>query len=272
MFKAAFSPKPSDRQDALWFIIQGGRLLVKKNSRPAAVPQTRHLLQSIPEFVNTQFLGHLDGQPCFAAGPPEDFQLGENIEFRGLKTLFGQIDENCLWVAGRANQLVRWSRHHSYCGKCGQETTDKKDERAKICTACGLVNYPRVSPAIIVAVIKEDQILLARSGRFPGGFFSVLAGFVEPGETLEACVKREVFEETGIEVKNIRYFGSQPWPFPDSLMVAFTAEYAGGEIQIDGKEIVAADWYTTENLPDIPPGISIARQLIDWFADSGSHT
>jgi NAD+ diphosphatase len=269
MFKAAFKPSPSDRENALWFIIQGGRLLVKKNSLPAAVPQTRHLSKPISKFVQTQFLGYLDGQPCFAAGPPTDYQPGANLEFRGLKTLFGKIDENRLWVAGRANQLVRWSRHHRYCGKCGQKTADKEDERARICTACGLVNYPRVSPAIIVAVIKDDQILLARSGRFPGGFFSVLAGFVEPGETLEACVQREVREETGIEVENIRYFGSQPWPFPDSLMVAFTADHAGGKIQIDGNEIVAADWYTRDRLPDIPPEISIARQLIDWFVDSG---
>ncbi len=269
MFKAAFKPVPSDREDALWFIIRGGRLLLKRNSRPAVVPQTRHLSKIIPDFINTQFLGYLDNRPCFAAGPPGDFQPGDNLEFRGLKTLFGQIDESRLWVAGRANQLVRWSRHHSYCGKCGQKTTDKKDERAKLCAACGLVNYPRVSPAIIVAVIKADKILLARSGRFPGGFFSVLAGFVEPGETLEECVKREVFEETGIEVKSIRYFGSQPWPFPDSLMVAFTAEYAAGDIRIDGREIVEAAWYSKGNLPDIPPGVSIARQLIDWFADTG---
>ncbi|MCP3950698.1 MAG: NAD(+) diphosphatase [Desulfobacterales bacterium] len=267
MFKPSFRPSASDQENALWFIIQGGCLLVKRNSRPAVIPQTRHISKYISEFRHTQFLGSLDGQPCFAAGPPPDFQPDDNLEFRGLRSLFGRIDENHLWVAGRANTLVRWRRHHSYCGKCGQKTTGKEDERARICTACGLVNYPRVSPAIIVAVTKGDQILLARSGRFPGGFFSVLAGFVEPGEGLETCVEREVFEETGITVKNIRYFGSQPWPFPDSLMVAFTAEYAGGEIKIDGKEIVAADWYTKDSLPDIPPGISIARQLIDWFVE-----
>ena len=267
MFKPAFRPTASDQENALWFIIKGGRLLVKRNSHPVVIPQTRHLSKYISAFMHTQFLGHLEGQPCFAAGPPPDFQPEDHLEFRGLKSLFGRIDENHLWVAGRANQLVRWSRHHSYCGKCGQKTAEKADERARICTACGLVNYPRVSPAIIVAVIKGDQILLARSGRFPGGFFSVLAGFVEPGEGLETCVEREVFEETGIAVKNIRYFGSQPWPFPDSLMVAFTADYAGGEIEIDGKEIVAAEWYIKDSLPDIPPGISIARQLIDWFVE-----
>ena len=269
MFKAAFKPSPRDRENALWFIINDGRLLVKKNSRPVTVPRTGQLADVLPGCGHILFLGHLDGCPCFAAGPPADFRPVDGLEFRGLKALFGRIDENHLWVAGRANQLVRWSRHHRFCGKCGQPTEDKKDERAKHCPTCGLVNYPRVSPAIIVAVTKDDQILLARSGRFPGGFFSVLAGFVEPGESLEACVRREVFEETGIAVKHIRYFGSQPWPFPDSLMVAFTAEHAGGEIRIDGKEIVAADWHRRDNLPDIPPGISIARQLIDWFVDSG---
>ncbi len=272
MFKAAFKPSISERENALWFIIQSGRLLIKRNSQPALVPQTRQFGGSIPAFSHTQFLGHLDGQPCFAAAPPADYQPEDGFEFRGLRALFGKIDENQLWVAGRANQLVRWSRHHSYCGRCGEKTADKADERAKFCPACNLVNYPRVSPAIIVAVVKGEQLLLARSGRFPGGFFSVLAGFVEPGEGLEACVEREVFEETGIKVKNINYFGSQPWPFPDSLMVAFTAEHAGGDIQIDGEEIVAADWYTRDNLPNIPPGISIARQLIDWFSDSGCHT
>jgi len=253
----------------LWFIISGGRLLVKKNSRPVVVPGARRLADVIPGCGHTQFLGHLGGRPCFAAGSPPDFQPLDGLEFKGLKSLFGRIDEDQLWVAGRANQLVRWGRHHRFCGKCGQPTENKQDERAKICPGCGLVNYPRVSPAIIVAVIKDDQILLGRSGRFPGGFFSVLAGFVEPGESLEACVEREVFEETGIAVKHIRYFGSQPWPFPDSLMVAFTAEHAGGDIKIDGREIVAADWYARGNLPDIPPKISVARQLIDWFIDSG---
>jgi NAD+ diphosphatase len=123
-----------------------------------------------------------------------------------------------------------------------------------------------VSPAIIVAVVKDRQLLLAHSTRFTAKFYSVLAGFVEPGETLEDCVQREVFEEVGVRVRNIRYFGSQPWPFPDSLMVAFTAEYAGGEIRVDPVEIADAGWFSAGALPAIPPRISIARQLIDWFA------
>jgi NAD+ diphosphatase len=124
-----------------------------------------------------------------------------------------------------------------------------------------------MSPAIIVAVVKDKKILLARASRFPYEMYSVLAGFVEPGESLEACVKREVREEVGIEVKNIRYFGNQPWPFPNSLMVAFTADYAAGEIRIDETEIVDAGWFSANNFPLIPSKISIARHLIDWFAE-----
>jgi NAD+ diphosphatase len=141
----------------------------------------------------------------------------------------------------------------------------KRDEYAVICPACKLVRYPIVSPAIIVAVIKDRTLLLARSPRFPKGRFSVLAGFVEPGETLEQCVQREIREEVRLEVKNIRYFGSQAWPFPNSLMIGFTAEHAGGDIVIDNREIIDAAWFSASALPDIPQPPTIARRLIDWF-------
>ena len=143
----------------------------------------------------------------------------------------------------------------------------RTDVRAKECSECSRLEFPRISPAIIVLIEKGDALLLARSARFAGQFFSVLAGFVEPGESLEAAVYREVMEEIGISVKNIRYFGSQPWPFPDSLMIGFTAQYESGEIRIDGEEIVEAGWYQAGNLPKIPGKLSIARQLIDWFIE-----
>ena len=189
-----------------------------------------------------------------------------------MRALFGLLDENLIWVAGRANQLVDWRRIHRYCGRCGHATEDKPDERARICPRCGLINYPRLSPAIIVAVVKGDRILLARNKRFRRPFYSVLAGFVEPGETLEECVAREVGEEVGISLANIRYFGSQPWPFPNSLMVGFVAEHAGGEIAVDNRELTDARWFSAGNLPPIPPRISIARRLIDWFVETRSCT
>lgn len=149
---------------------------------------------------------------------------------------------------------------------------NKNDERAKVCPSCGFVNYPRISPAMIVAVTRGREILLAKGSRFQGGFYSVLAGFVEPGETFEECVEREIKEEVGLKVKNINYFGSQPWPFPDSLMVGFTAEYAGGDITIDNKEILDAGWYTAEGLPLIPGNGSIARRLIDWYVQKQDNS
>lgn len=145
----------------------------------------------------------------------------------------------------------------------------EEGDRALTCAACRNTLYPRISPAIIVAITSGHRLLLARSGHFPGRrMFSVIAGYVEPGETLEDCVRREISEEVGLEVRRIRYFGSQAWPFSGSLMVGFTAEHAGGQIAVDGREILEADWFTRDRLPEIPGKISIARQLIDWFVEN----
>jgi NAD+ diphosphatase len=190
------------------------------------------------------------------------------MEWQGLRRLYGALDEEMFWVAGRAFQIMDWDRTHQHCGRCGSPTENKTDERAKVCPKCGTVSFPRMSPAIIVAVVRDESILLAHAARFPGAMFSVLAGFVEPGESLEDCVRREVKEEAGVELKNIRYFGSQPWPFPNSLMIGFTSEFAGGEIKTDMKEIVDARWFTADRLPTIPDKISIARKLIDWFVET----
>jgi len=178
-------------------------------------------------------------------------------------------------LAGRAIQVVTWDRTHQFCGQCGTPTESLADERAKRCPACGLISYPRLSPAIIIAVVRHtgegQRLLLARNHRFAPGRFSVVAGYVEPGETLEECAGREVCEEVGIQIKDIRYFGSQPWPFPNSLMIGFTAEYAGGEIRLEEKEIAEAGWFAADSLPGMPPKMSIARRLIDWFAAGGPN-
>ena len=133
------------------------------------------------------------------------------------------------------------------------------------CPRCGMMHYPRVSPAVIVRVNRGEAVLLARSPGFPKGMRSVLAGFVEPGESIEETVRREVREEVGVEVRNLRYFGSQPWPFPNSLMIGMTADHAGGELAPQPGEIEDAAWYRADDLPGIPPKISIARRLIDDF-------
>jgi NAD+ diphosphatase len=143
-------------------------------------------------------------------------------------------------------------------------------ERAKKCPNCGLLHFPRLAPAIIVAIERGDRLLMARSRRFTTGMYSVLAGFVEPGESLEETVAREVKEEVGISLKDIKYFGSQPWPFPHSLMIGFTATYASGEIVMDDSEIEDAGWFTVDSLPPLPGKISIARKLIDGFIEKHS--
>lgn len=255
-------------ETALWFLIKDQNLLLKTEGEKGVVPLSSDLERLGLEPVHRQYLGSLNGRACYGAEVSNDTIISDPLfEFKGLRTVFEWLEEDLIWTAALANQLVHWNRNHQYCGKCGHSTQDKEDERAKICPECGLVNYPRLSPAIIVAVIKENRILLAHSRRSPKGLYSVLAGFVEPGETLEACVKREVREEVGLEVKNIRYFGSQPWPFPDSFMIAFTAEYAGGDIAVDQSEILDADWFSAEALPPIPTKISISRKLIDWFIE-----
>ena len=259
-----------DAANALWFIYDRGRLLVKIQNDSCEIPETSDLKPFQSAILHKQYLGTLDGRSCYTAEIADDNPKGMGLESRDLRALFGKLNENLIWIAGRANQLVNWNQIHQYCGSCGEPTEFKTDERAKICPQCGLTNYPRLSPAVIVAVLKNNKILLGRNKRFKLPFYSVLAGFVEPGETLEQCVKREIREEVGITVKDIRYFGSQPWPFPDSLMIAFTAEYAGGDIRLDGSEIIDAAWFGKDNLPKIPPKISIARQLIDWFIQKGT--
>ena len=261
-FKAPDKVDPS----AFWFVFKEEHLLLNTTGATPSIPETRDLADCRSHLVRRQFIGSLDGRDCYTADMDDGAPPGQGLEAKHLRSIFNTVEEEIIWAAGTANQLATWKRNHQYCGRCGAACEDKQDERAKICPACGLINYPRLSPAVIVAVLRENKILLARNRRFRLPFFSVLAGFVEPGETLEACVAREIEEEVGISVKNIRYFGSQPWPFPDSLMVGFIADYAGGEIRVDDTEIMEAEWFSREDLPRIPPRISIARQLIDWFA------
>ena len=244
------------------------KLLVHSGNGSCSLPDAARLAADGLKPVHSLFLGILGEQFCYAAELGPDQTVPASWEWMDLRGLAGAVGEELFWIAGRANHLLDWDRSHRFCGQCGHPTQDKSDERAKRCPACGLVNYPRLSPAVIVAVIKGDRILLARNKRFRGPFYSVLAGFVEPGETLEQCVQREIHEEVGLSVKNIRYFGSQPWPFPNSLMVGFVADYADGEITVDNSELMEAGWFAAEALPNLPLKISIARRLIDWFVNT----
>jgi NAD+ diphosphatase len=202
-------------------------------------------------------------------GAGESSDVPDGYEWRPLRNLGAQLDADSWMLAGRAVQLVEWARTSRYCGRCGTATERAARERAASCPRCGFNAYPRLAPAIIVIVERGDAILLGQ-GRGFQGMYSALAGFAEPGEALEETIRREVREEVGVEVGHIRYFGSQPWPFPHSLMIGFFATWLSGEIEIDGDEIVDAKWFKSDDLPNIPPPLSIARRLIDdWISRQG---
>jgi len=223
-------------------------------------------IEDAPLPEQAHFLGALDGRPCIAVDEGTDDKTADAPGFVGLRQLWGQVDGQVWAVASRAVQIVAWDGTHRFCGRCGQQTQPLVDQRARQCPNCGLAVYPRLAPAVIVLVERSDgRVLLARNANFSEPFYSCLAGFVEPGETLEEAVRREVREEVGIEVRDLRYFGSQPWPFPHSLMVGFVAQLASGELRPDGHEITDADWFSVSDLPRVPGEISIARALIeDW--------
>ena len=248
-----------------WFIFQENKLLIDQSPESVTLPFLIDLSELGLIGIRQNYLGQLDHRLCYAAEVAEGTIPPAGMAFDGLRQVYRRLHEDLFWIAARAVQIIDSDRTHQFCGRCGVPLRTQTDERAKACPQCGLLHFPRLAPAIIVLVERGNQLLLARSRHFMPGMYSVLAGFVEPGESLEEAVVREVKEEVGIEIKDIKYFGSQPWPFPHSLMIGFTAAYAGGEISLDDKEIEDAGWYTLEKLPRIPGKISIARKLIDGF-------
>ncbi len=264
-YNTAFVPAMSgdcDGRPARWFVFYEGRMLVASIGDELLVPTCTHLAELGLEPARIQFLGMLHGEPAYAAEIAAP-NTPEGMIWQGLRSLFGRFDEVLVGVASRASQIIEWDRTHQYCGRCGSPTVLRSDERARTCPSCRLSVYPRINPAIMVLITNGRQVLLARRPSAPNNRFSAFAGFVEAGESLEQTVARETHEEVGVAVKNIRYFGSQSWPFPNSLMIAFTAEYAGGEIRPDGVEIEEARWFDPAELPNVPDRISISRWLID---------
>lgn len=264
-FVPGIVPPEVQSDPAWWFVFQESKLLVYQKPDSITIPFLIKPDELSLFFIRQNYLGHLDNDHCYAAEVAEGTIPPAGMVFEGLRQVYGRLDDDLFWIAARAVQIIDWDRTHRFCGRCGVPLKSRTTERAKECPQCGLLHFPRLAPAIIVLVERGNQLLLARSRHFMPGMYSVLAGFVEPGESLEEAVVREVKEEVGIEIKDINYFGSQPWPFPHSLMIGFTATYAGGEISIDDKEIEDAGWYTAEKLPRLPGKISIARKLIDGF-------
>jgi NAD+ diphosphatase len=255
-----------------WFAIQQDKILVQQESTETTIPLLNDFGELGLPILRQHYLGLLGGHDCFTVEVIGTVDPPIGMRFEGLRQIHSLMGEMFFALGGRALQIIDWDRTNQFCGRCGSRTRTHPTERAKECPQCGLLHFPRLAPAIIVLVQRNREVLLARARRFETPMYSTVAGFVEPGETLEEAVTREVKEETGITVKDLQYFGSQPWPFPHSLMVGFTANYASGEITLCDGENLDVGWFTPDGLPQLPGGLSIARKLIDWFLENQNQS
>lgn len=269
-FQPSVKPLHNEKEEDYWFLFKDDKLMVYEKEGQIHIPRRKDVLKLNISIYNIQCMGSYFGYNCYC-GEFVDLIEDERIGLMDLKTLSKSVEENMYFLVSKANLLLNWLKSNQYCGRCGSKMhrKDSQFERAMVCSKCNNTTWPRTSPAVIVAITKGDKLLLARNKQFLDRRYSVIAGFVEYGETFEECVKREAYEEVGIKVKNIRYFGSQPWPFPNSMMIGFTAEYLEGEIRVDGEEIVDADWFSKEEVEKMhKKSISLGSQLIEWFLKS----
>ncbi len=249
----------------------GDRLLVREEGEDLHVPRVAELaaaLEADAEMLRDAEvrLPAAEGAPCRAYDLPEGLEAPPGFRLAGLRGLHAHLPQGLFDAAGAAYQKLLWLRTHGFCSRCGAATRRHAEHEAMECPRCGHLHFPRLAPAVIVLVERGEEMLLARSPHFPEGMYSTLAGFVEPGESLEGAVHREILEEVGVEVEDLRYFGSQPWPFPHSLMVGFHARWRAGELAPDGVEVVDAGWFGRRRLPPrLPSELSIARRLVEDF-------
>lgn len=257
--------QPQTHARALLFIFRAGELLVR--AADLSLPESTDGLPGNLLLQDMHALGLWHGRYCCAAELAADVDMGSDFVSRNLRDLFRIFDEELLGIAGRAAQIVEWARTHRYCGVCATPMQPLAGERAMHCPACGHLAYPRISPVMMVLIKKGEHILLAQHARSVKGRFSPLAGFLEAGESIEDAIHREVMEEVGLKVGNIQYFSSQSWPFPHSLMLAFTADYISGEIRVDGEEIIEARWFGPDDeFPDTYSSTSISGDLLQAHA------
>jgi NAD+ diphosphatase len=251
-----------DHAGALSFVFQNGLLLV--NQDDLSLPQPEQLALLGDWRARTYPVGLWGERYCQATWCERDTPAPPGCEWRHLRSLFGAVDDGMMGVAGRAGQIAEWARTHRFCGACAAPMALVQGERCFKCAACGMMAYPRISPAMMVLIKKGDAVLLALHTASPSKRFTPLAGFLEAGESIEEAVHREVFEEVGLRVQNLQYFGSQSWPFPHSLMIAFTADYLDGDIRIDPNEISEARWFGPDDeWPEKVPHISVSSVLVD---------
>ena len=273
-FVSSITPPTELATLAYWFLFRGHHLLAYDEGEWARIPRLMDGTALGMPILRQQYLGYLpDDEPihCFTGEVAADVEPPPGMLFKGLRSYYGRLSEEMFWLGGRAVQIASWDRTHQFCGQCGSPTENHPQERSKLCPQCGLTTYPRISPAIIVAVTRTGEngrreLLLARGPNHRTGFYSVLAGFVEPGETLETCVAREVKEEVGLDVKNIRYFGQPtPGPSPTLLCWASPPNMLVAILCCKKRKLKRQVGIRPIILPHVPPSLSISRQLIDDF-------
>jgi NAD+ diphosphatase len=260
---------PDQPEQAGYIVFYRGNLVSDMRAAQPCLLDSMTLRLSDWEIMRSHFLGYWHEQAVYAAEiearcdpDPLRYQCGS------LYQLLGRVDDQLFALAGRASQVLDWERDHQYCGRCGAAMVEDSTERAMRCQPCGTISYPRIAPCVITLVHRDEELLLARNVNFPRPMYSTLAGFIEAGETVEETLAREVREEVGVEVTNLRYFQSQSWPFPNQLMLGFFADYAGGDIVCDMTEIADARWFHASDLPPIPPDSSVAGKLIRHYIES----
>ena len=246
-------------------IFSGGNLLTSLSNREFVPFDDRDCRQHNWVYAKEIFIGYWNDVPCLTCEIDESLVDYNIFQLVSLYNILGHVEKSLFLLIGQAFQILCWSMEHQFCGKCGNKMIPHEYERAMCCSICKSQVYPRISPCVIVLVTRGEQFLLARNINFPQPMFSTLAGFLEAGESVENALHREVEEEVDLKIKNISYYGSQPWPFPSQLMLGFYAQYCSGEIKCNPKEIAEASWYSRKNLPMIPPASSIAGELIRNF-------
>ncbi|HBA30201.1 NAD(+) diphosphatase [Parabacteroides goldsteinii] len=253
----------SNVNNVYWFIFFNDQLLLQKKGETYTIPYS--INPPVP-VKNVLEVSLLEDMPACTASV--DTPLEETAEYlpMGLRASYDYLDPVLHKIAGKAYELIYWDQHSRFCPSCGTKTV-MQTTISKQCPNCKYEIYPVVSPAILVLIRKGDAILLVHARNFRGSFYGLVAGFLETGETLEECVRREVMEETGLEINNITYFGNQPWPYPSNLMVGFIADYVSGTIRLQDEELSEGAFFTKDNLPELPRKLSLARKMIDWWLE-----
>ncbi|WP_158965605.1 NAD(+) diphosphatase [Paraglaciecola sp. L3A3] len=249
---------------AIWFVFSGDKMLIPKENSHLLKCRWQNLAFAHAYKQQIVKIGSYKELPCLLVDMGNETIDEEDLALVGLRSVLNECSDTFFGIAARSWQVALFIRTHRFCGQCGSKMQQVDWEMAMQCMRCSHRCYPRISPCIIVAIRNKDKILLAQGkSQQSRNMYSIIAGFVESGETLEQAVHREVFEEVGIKVKNLKYFASQPWPFPHALMMGYLADFDSCDIQVDGKEILRAGWFDISELPNIPPKLSIAGQLIE---------